>query len=77
MAVPAIAGAAVLQLLELEGTMAGLSPAVLAVGSVVAGVVGVLAIRPFVALLARRSFHFFAPYCWVVGGIYLLFVLLR
>lgn len=78
MAVPAIAGAAVLQVPDLGGSgAAGLSTVVVVVGSVVAGVVGVLAIRTFVAMLARRSFHFFAPYCWAVGAAYLLYLGLR
>lgn len=75
MAVPAIAGAAVLQISALsESGLGSLSPLVVLAGGLVAGIVGVLAIRTFVAMLARRSFHFFAPYCWVVGVAYLLFV---
>ena len=78
MAVPAIAGAAVLQIPDVQATgTAGLGVGVIVWGSVMAGLVGVLAIRTFVAMLARRSFHFFAPYCWVVGGAYLAYLLLR
>jgi undecaprenyl-diphosphatase len=78
MAVPAIAGAAVLQIPDiLEGTSAGLAVPVVAAGSLVAAVTGVLAIRTFNAMLARRSFHFFAPYCWAVGALYLAFLALR
>ena len=78
MAVPAIAGAAVLQIPDMAETAgSGLSAAVLMGGSVVAGVTGVLAIRTFVVMLARRSFHFFAPYCWAVAVAYLLFLSLR
>ena len=74
MAVPAIAGAAVLQLPEM-GTVEGPGLGVLLVGGLAAAITGVLAIRTFVAMLARRSFHYFAPYCWVVGGAYLAWVL--
>lgn len=75
MAVPAIAGAAMLQIPELgEAGAAGLSAGAVAVGSLVAAIVGVLAIRTLVAMLARRSFHWFAPYCWCVGAAYLLFL---
>lgn len=78
MAVPAIGGAAVLQMPELSAAGAGgLSAGVVVVGSIVAGIVGVLAIRTFVAMLARRSFHFFAPYCWAAGAAYLLFLWVR
>ncbi len=77
MAVPAIAGAAVLQLPDVGGGGVGaLDPWVVFAGSVVAGVTGVLAIRTFNAMLARRSFHFFAPYCWAAGGLYLAYLAL-
>lgn len=78
MAVPAVAGAAVLQIPDVQATgTGGLGVGVILWGSLVAGVVGVLAIRAFVAVLARRSFHFFAPYCWAVGGAYLTYLFLR
>ncbi|MFQ5535911.1 MAG: undecaprenyl-diphosphate phosphatase [Gemmatimonadota bacterium] len=76
MAVPAIAGAAVLQIPEL-GAAAGPGWIPLLVGGVVAAVTGVLAIRFFVEMLDRRAFHLFAPYCWVVGGGYLLWLAIR
>jgi undecaprenyl pyrophosphate phosphatase UppP len=44
-------------------------------GSVVAALAGVLAIWTFVAMLKRKSFHTFAPYCWAVGGFFLLFLM--
>jgi undecaprenyl-diphosphatase len=76
MAVPAIGGAAVLQL---PGIAAGAGPGVLplVVGGIAAAVTGVVAIRTFVAMLASRSFHLFAPYCWVVGSAYLLYIAIR
>ena len=78
MAVPAIAGAAVLQIPEMgHATGGGLSTQAVLMGSVVAGVTGVLAIRTFVAVLARRSFHFFAPYCWAAAVAYLIFLTVR
>ncbi len=76
MAIPAIAGAAVLQLPELADG-AALPLGVLGVGSLVAAVTGVLAIRTFVALLGRRAFHFFAPYCWLVGIAFVAYLGLR
>jgi undecaprenyl-diphosphatase len=73
MSVPVIAGAAVLQIPELQsGVGMGVGP--LVVGAVAAAITGVLAIRTFVAVLARESFHFFAPYCWAVGSGYLVFL---
>ncbi|MGD2122717.1 MAG: undecaprenyl-diphosphate phosphatase [Gemmatimonadota bacterium] len=98
MAVPAILGAAVLQLPDLlaapggagaagavaagaEASGAGVEGAVLGsgpllAGSLVAAIAGVLAIWTFVAMLKRKSFYKFAPYCWAVGGLFLLFVLI-
>lgn len=76
MAVPAIAGAAVLQipdLMEVTGPAWG----GLILGGIAAAVTGVLAIRTFVALLARRSFYLFAPYCWLVGAAFLAYLALR
>lgn len=78
MAIPAVGGAAVLLARDLSGGALDAIPAVtILAGSVAAGVTGVLAIRTFVAMLARRSFHFFAPYCWTIGLAWLAFVLLR
>ena len=78
MAVPAILGAAVLQLPELmagaEGLEAAIGAGPLLLGGVVAAVAGILAIWSFVAMLKRRSFHRFAPYCWAVGGLFLLYL---
>ncbi len=76
LAIPAIAGAAVLQIPSLgSATALGVTP--LLVGSAVAAVTGVLAIRAFVAVLDKRSFHLFAPYCWLVGGAFLSYLWMR
>lgn len=76
MAVPAIAGAAVLQLPDLAD-VSGPGWGTLLIGGVAAGVTGVLAIRTFVAMLAKRSFYLFAPYCWVAGALFLTYLWLR
>lgn len=73
MAVPAIAGAAVLQIPELTAH-SGPGAGVLLVGGVAAALTGVLAIRTFVAMLARSSFHYFGPYCWAAGAAFLLYL---
>ena len=67
MAVVAIAGAAVLAIPDLAATGRTLGWGALAIGFVTAFVSGVAAIRFLVALLARRAFHRFAPYCWLLG----------
>jgi undecaprenyl-diphosphatase len=73
MAIPAIAGAAALQIPNL-GVTAALDVTPLLVGGAVAAVTGVLAIRTFVAILDKRSFHLFAPYCWLVGSGFLSYL---
>lgn len=76
MAIPAILGAAVLQLSDFRTGGSDMDPAPLLLGAVAAGVTGFLAIRTFVAMLRNRSFHRFAPYCWAVGGLFLLYLAL-
>ncbi len=71
MAVPAILGAAVLQLPELAGETGIGMGGVLVAGSAVAAVTGVLAIRTFLRMLRKRSFHHFAVYLWIVGALFL------
>ncbi len=77
MAVPAILGAAVLELPTLAegGAVSELSSLLL--GSAVAAVTGILAIWIFVRMLRHRSFHRFGPYCWSVGGLFLIYLLVR
>jgi undecaprenyl-diphosphatase len=76
MAVPAIAGAAVLHLPDLSRESMAVGAGPLALSFVAALVSGVLAIRLLVRLLARRAFHRFAPYCWVLGAVTLTWALL-
>lgn len=71
MSVVAITGAAVQKAPDVleQGTGVGVFP--LVVGFVAAAVSGVLAIRFFVALLARRNFYAFSWYCWAAGALFL------
>ena len=77
MALPAIAGAAVLQVPDLLAGPPEIGVTALAVGGVAAAVTGVVAIRTFVEMLRRRSFHQFAVYVWILGAAFLTWVLLR
>ena len=72
MSIPAIIGAATLSLPELAEGGGQISAVPLAAGFIAAGVAGVLAIRWFVALLAKQNFHVFAYYCWIAGTLFLL-----
>lgn len=71
MSIPAIAGAAVLKIPDMAATGRALGAAPLLVAFLAAGVSGVVAIRIFLGMLERRTFHRFAYYCWVAGGAYL------
>lgn len=72
LSVPAVGGAALLQMGPGQmGLVRSLAPE-LAVGFAAAAVSGVLAIHLFVRTLEAGSFHRFAYYCWIVGGGYLL-----
>jgi undecaprenyl-diphosphatase len=73
MSVPAILGAAVLQVPDALTMELAIPTSALLIGFIAAAASGVLAIRFFVALLRRQNFHIFAYYCWVVAGLFLLF----
>ena len=75
MAMPAIAGAAVLQVPELAAGTAAVGVVPLAFAFAAALLSGIAAIRLLVHLLARRAFHRFAPYCWALGMLTLAWVL--
>lgn len=72
MSVPAVGGAALLQAPELAAAGAQIGAAPLAVGFLAALGSGILAIRLFLEMLHRRTFHRFAYYCWAVGAAYLI-----
>lgn len=74
LAVPAILGAAILQLPGFIAGETGVTPAGAAAGFAAAAVTGVLAIWSFLALLRAHVFHRFALYCWAVGGFLLLYL---
>jgi undecaprenyl-diphosphatase len=77
LALPAIAGAALLQIPEARADAGSIGRGPLALSFVTAIVFGVVAIRLLVRMLARRSFHRFAPYCWAVGTGTLVWAALR
>lgn len=77
MALPAIGGAAVLQVPDVLAGPPDISTAALVAGGIAAAVTGVLAIRTFVEMLKKRSFYHFATYVWLLGAAYLTWVILR
>jgi undecaprenyl-diphosphatase len=72
MSIPAILGAAVLQVPDALREPLPVSPPALVLGFVAALVSGIVAIRFFVALLRKQNFHIFAYYCWGAAALYLL-----
>ena len=66
----AITGAAVLMLPELGQADSG-ALVDIGIGGLAALVSGLLAIWLFVRMLDRSLFHYWAAYCWIVGGLFL------
>lgn len=77
LAVPVIAGAALLEGRDAGASLAAVGTLPLAVSCVVALVSGIWAIRFLLALLRRGRFHAFAPYCWFIGAFTLAYALWR
>jgi undecaprenyl-diphosphatase len=67
LAVPAIMGAAVLEVPEALGATQGRGPWLVLAAAALAGVVGYGALRTVLAFLNRGAFAWFALYCAVVG----------
>ncbi len=65
LAIPAMAGAMVLQLDTAELSRVGPGP--LIVGFTSAALTGLLALRWLMRLLRRGALFYFAPYCWLLG----------
>ncbi|GAB6093787.1 undecaprenyl-diphosphate phosphatase [Desulfatiferula olefinivorans] len=66
LSIPAICGAAVLHLKDLNGAEQ-LPPVVLASGMAAAGVSGYLALAFLVFIVKKGRLFVFAPYCWLLG----------
>jgi undecaprenyl-diphosphatase len=77
MAMPVIAGAALLEGRHAAIDVAAVGVVPYAVSLLVALVSGVFAIRFLVALLKRGRFSAFAPYCWLVGAFTIAYSLWR
>lgn len=75
MAVPVIAGAAFLEGRHATVKMEVIGAGPFVVSFLVAFASGVFAIRFLVALLKRGRFYAFAPYCWAVGVLTLVYAL--
>lgn len=67
MLLPVVIGATLLKALEMIGANVTIGIFPLAVGTIVAYVSGIFAIRAVVILVQRRSLQYFAFYCFAVG----------
>jgi undecaprenyl-diphosphatase len=69
LALPAVGGAALLSLKDLEALPAGELPVYLA-GAGVAMLAGLCSIRFLLQIIRRQRLIYFALYCWCVGGVF-------
>jgi undecaprenyl-diphosphatase len=67
MSIPVIAGAALLEVPGLASGAGAVGAGPLLLGFVASMASGIFAIRWLLAMLRRRTFYQWAPYCWVVG----------
>ena len=73
MAIPAIMGAAMLQLRDISAIPPEILPAV-AAGTLAAAVSGYVALKILMKVVTRGNFSLFAYYCWGIGIITLFFI---
>ncbi|MFH1654676.1 MAG: undecaprenyl-diphosphate phosphatase [Pseudomonadota bacterium] len=76
LAVPAILGASILKIGDLSELSKDNLIAVV-IGTAISCAVGVAAIKGLLAIIRRRSFHWFAVYCWVAGISSMIYLLLK
>jgi len=76
MVIPVIAGAMLLQLKEMmEVGVSDAQMMSLTVGFLTSFISGYFALKYLILILKKKGFHYFAYYCWVVGGIGLFYFL--
>lgn len=74
MSVVAVGGAVVLQLGDIGESVQQVGVVPLLTGFLVALGAGILAIRSLIWLLRNQTFHAFAYYVWIVGGLFLVYL---
>lgn len=73
LALPAVFGAALLSMQDLD-TLGGDTLLPYLAGTAVALLTGLLCIHLLMGVIRRRRLHWFALYCWIVGGLGLAFL---
>ncbi len=72
LSIPAIVGAGLLSLVDgLSG--ADLSIQIPLVGALTAAIVGYAALRALLRVVKKGGLHMFAPYCWLIGTVAIIF----
>jgi len=69
LAIPAILGALLLNVVSGSAGWGGFSPAAIVLGTITSAVVGYLALSTLIKIVRHGQLVYFAPYCLVVGGI--------
>ena len=70
MSIPAILGAALLQLKDIGSSQMSSTPwGIYLIGVLVAAVVGYICIKTMLVLIRKKKFKYFAIYCFIVGTI--------
>jgi len=72
LSIPIILGAALHQVLTTTGHL-GVAPGTLLAGFLASAVTGYIALRLVMRLVRTGGLFFFAPYCWLIGTLALLF----
>lgn len=71
LSIPAILGAFLIGL-DSSITKASASVEMMLLGGAIAGIVGYMALKVLLQLVKKGQLHRFAPYCWTVGGLSLV-----
>ena len=74
LALPAVFGAALISVKDLDTVATGAMLPYLA-GTVASMITGLLCIHLLMGVIRRRRLHWFALYCWLAGGLGLVFLL--
>ncbi len=74
MVIPVIGGAMLLQILDLmEAGVDSVQIQSLVVGFLTAFISGYYALKYLIVILKKKGFHYFAYYCWLIGGAGLIY----
>ncbi len=77
MVIPVIGGAMLLQIKEmLEIGISDAQTMSLIVGFLTSFISGYYALKYLIIILKKKGFHYFAYYCWIVGGVGLVYFMM-